>query len=314
MTRPAADSESAPTAPNPKRPTAGAPRPSPADTAADTKEFSRPRLEDRLPVPASPEVAFRVGWRGYDRGQVDTYRARIESDLNTTRTGYERAVRAHAEVAERLRVAQADLARLRSQLSDSPSALSERLREILDLAGQDAHQTRLEAEADADQIRARASNDAQSIVKQARRTAEEIVNETRTEQQRVRAEAEELRVSTRRELDETLAEAQRQREKADTEATARRNAADREARERRERDDADAATRLTEVNRQVAELSRHRDDAHATLARLHKAVATIMEPPKEPANEPAPAPAEAAAPAEEKAEAEPATAGRPKRG
>jgi len=274
--------------------------------ASDTKEFSRPRLEERT-VPPSADVTFRVGWRGYDRGQVDTYRTRVESDLSATRTGYERAVRAHAEVAERLRVAQADLARVRNQLSDSPSALSDRLREILDLAAQDAHQTRLDAEAEADQIRARASNDAQAIVKQARRTAEDIVGETRSEQQRVQVEADELRASTKRELDETRAEAQQLREKADTEAAARRNAADRAARERREREDAAAATKLTDVNRQLAELSRHRDEAHASLARLHQAVATIMEP-----LEAGPV-SEKPAKSEPAKAVEPAAAGRPER-
>src|SRR5882757_1198110 len=94
----------------------------------DTKEFSRPRLDDQTAL-MNPGPGFRVGWRGYDRGAVDMYRARVESDLAATRGAHERAVRAHAQAAERLHATQTELARLRARPTDNPTALSERLRE-----------------------------------------------------------------------------------------------------------------------------------------------------------------------------------------
>src|SRR5205823_646031 len=97
-------------------------------TAADTTEFPRPPLAGDLTVVVSSDPGFRVGWRGYDRIQVDNYRSRVETELASARSAHERAVRAHAQTTERLRAAQTDVGRLRGQLTNSPTGLSDRLR------------------------------------------------------------------------------------------------------------------------------------------------------------------------------------------
>jgi cell division septum initiation protein DivIVA len=295
MTRPAADSGQTPmqpTEPGGRRAPAG------ADTAADTKEFARPQLDDRTAVMRT-DARFHVAWRGYDRRQVDTYRSRVETELAAARHAHERAVRGQAEAGERLRATQAELVRLRAQLTNSPSALSDRLREILDLAGQDAEQTRGDALAEADQIRARATNDAQTIVRQARKNADEIVTTVREDEQKTKAEMEQAQTAARQEFEaaraETLnarqqaeaegqrvreqadAEALRLREQADAEAEARRSAADREAREQREQADAAVAARLSVLEQKLAELTRQRDDALGTLSGLHDAISMTLE-------------------------------------
>lgn len=292
MARSATDS--GPTPPGKRQ----APEPS-ADTEA-TREFALPRLDDRTAVmrPASPPAggsAFRVGWRGYDRHQVDAYRTRLETELAAARDAHERLVRAHAQATERVRAAQADLVRLRAQLADSPSALSERLREILHLAAEEAGQTRsdaqteadrmrADAQTDADEIRARATNDAQALMRQARKNAERIIGEATAELERAKVEIEQEREAVRKERAAALAEADQARERADAEAAAHREAADRESRERRERADADASARLAGLNQQLAALSLKRDEALGVLARLHEAVAMTLDasaPPSE---------------------------------
>lgn len=234
------------------------------------------------------DATFHVAWRGYDRRQVDTYRSRVEGELAAARHAHERAVRGQAESGERLRASQDELVRLRAQLTNSPSALSARLREILDLAGQDAEQTRADALAEADQIRAKATNDAQMVVRGARKTAEGIVNAAREEEQKTKGELEQVQTATRQQFEQARAEALtarqqadaealRVREQADAEAETRRSAADRESREQREQAAAVAAARLRILEQQLTELTRQRDDALATLSGLHDAITTTLE-------------------------------------
>lgn len=287
MTRPATDSGPTPTG----EPDAAHPG---ADTTADTREFPLPRLDDHTAVmrpvsrPPGGGPEFQVAWRGYDRGQVDTYRGRLETELTSARDAHERLVRAHAQATERLRAAQADIVRLRAQLTDSPSALSERLREILHLAAEDAAQTRSEAQAeadrirsesqtDADQIRASATNDAQVVVRQARKTAERILSEASAERDRVKVDVEQQHAAARKEREQARAEADQARERADAEAATRRETADRQARERREKANAEAAARLADLNRQLAALTQKREEALAILAKLHEAVAMTLD-------------------------------------
>jgi colicin import membrane protein len=284
MTRPTSDPEPAAT----RRPTEAshAPPTSTADTTADTQEFSRPRPDADPAAAISADPGFRVSWRGYDRGHVDTYRSRVETELATTRIDYERAARAQAQLGERLRATEADLARLRGQLSNSPSALSERLREILQLAEQDADQTRAVAQAEARQKRADAQTeadqiraDAETALRQAREAAAAVVGRAHAEQQKGKADLEQEQVTVAQRLADATAEAEQARAQADVEATARRDEADQQAREQRDQADAAAAARLRETSEQLAELTRHRDEVIASLSGLHGELAKLLNPP-----------------------------------
>ncbi len=246
----------------------------PASSNTDTREFSRPQLgADPAPV-QSADRGFGVSWRGYDRVEVDNYRSRVESELASTRTAYERAAQAHAQTTEQLRAVQNDLGRVRNQLTNSPTALSDRLREILHLAEQDADQTRSDAQTEAAQIRSSAVADTETIVQQAREAAAEIVNGAREEQQKLMAEAEQLHAAARQQIDEARAE-----------AAAHRTEADRHASEQREQADAAAASRLAEMTQQLSDLARQRDEALATLNGLHQALAEILASTAGPASE-----------------------------
>ena len=257
-----------------------------ADTTADTQQFARPRLDDDLTTVISADSGFRISWRGYDRGQIDRYRSRVETDLANTRIGYQRAVRAQGRLSDQLRAREADLARLRGQLTNSPSALSERLREILQLAEQDAEETRASAQAEAGQTQADARAeadqvraDAEEVVKQAQEAAAEILSRAHAEQQKSRADFEHEQAIVRRQLAEATTEAEQARQHADAEAAARRDQADRLTAERREQADAAAAERLRETSEQLAELTRQRGDVIASLRRLRDELATILNPP-----------------------------------
>ncbi len=239
MTRPA----TGPGRTDADRPTDVRQRPTSSNT--DTREFSRPQLD-----------------------------VEVESDLASTRTAYERAAQAHAQTTERLRAVQNDLGRVRNQLTNSPTALSDRLREILHLAEQDADQTRADAQTEAAQIRSSAVADTEKIVQQARAAAAEIVNGAREEQQKLMAEAEQLHAAARQQIDEARAE-----------AAAHRTEADRHASEQREQADAAAASRLAEMTQQLSDLARQRDEALATLNGLHQALAEILASTAGPASE-----------------------------
>ena len=266
---------------------AGHPPPtSTGDAMADTQEFARLGLEVDPSAAMSADSGFRVGWRGYDRGQVDSYRSRVETDLANTRIGYQRAIHAHERLSEQLRARETDLARVRGQLTDSPSALSERLREILHLAAQDAEETRaaalaeacqtgVEAQADADQLRA----DAETVLKQAQETAAAVVGRAHAEQQNDRAELEQEQATVRQQLAEASVEAERARERAGAEAAARRDEADQQAQERREQAEAAATARLHERSEQLAELTRQRDEVIASLSSLRDKLANVLHPP-----------------------------------
>jgi cell division septum initiation protein DivIVA len=247
----------------------------PTSSSTDTREFSRPQLDADPALVPSTDRGFGVSWRGYDRLEVDNYRSRVESELASTRTAYERAAQAHAQTTERLRAVQNDLGRVRNQLTNSPTALSDRLREILHLAEQDADQTRADAQAEADQIRSRAVADTETIVQQARDTAAEIVNGAREEQQKLIAEAEQLHAAARQQIDEAHAE-----------AASHRSEADRHASEQREHAEAAAASRIAEMTQQLTDLTRHRDEAVAVLSRLHEDLAKALASTAGPASEP----------------------------
>jgi cell division septum initiation protein DivIVA len=247
----------------------------PTSSNAETREFSLPQLAADPGLAPSADRGFGVSWRGYDRVEVDNYRSRVESELASTRTAYERAAQAHAQTTERLRAVQNDLGRVRSQLTNSPTALSDRLREILHLAEQDADQTRADAQTEADQMRSSAVADTEMIVQQARETGAEIVNSARAEQQKLMAEAEQLHAAARQEIEDAHAE-----------AAAHRTEADRHASEQRQQADAAAASRITEMTQQLSDLTRQRDEALATLNGLHQALAEILGSTAGPPNEP----------------------------
>jgi cell division septum initiation protein DivIVA len=284
MTRPSNDSELDPTK------AAGqagqTPPTSAADTTADTQELTRLRLDDDPTTTISARPGFGASWRGYDRDQVDRYRSTVETDLANIRIGYQREVRAHAQLSEQLRARESDLARLRGQLTNSPSALSERLREILHLAEQDAEetraaakaqarQTRADAEAHADQVRA----DAETVLKHAQDAAAGIISRAHAEQQTSKADLEQEQAIFRQQLAEATNEADQARQHADAAAAARRDQAEQQARERREQAEAAAAARLRETSDQLAELTRQRDEAIASLNSLRDKLAKILNPP-----------------------------------
>lgn len=257
-----------------------------ADNLPDTQELATSWLDDDPGAAIGADSEFRVSWRGYDRDQVDSYRSRMEKDLAGARIAYRRAVRAQAQFSELFRSMEADLARLRGELANSPSGLSQRLREILHLAAQDAEDTRAvaqvearqrraAAQAEADQVRA----DAQDVLKEAREAAATILSRAHAEQERVKAELEQEQATVRQQLADAIAEADQARERADADAASRRDEADRQAHERREQANAAAAARLRKTSEELAELTYQRDEAMASLSILRERLFEVLNPP-----------------------------------
>jgi chromosome segregation ATPase len=264
------------------------PLPAPSANSADTQEVAPSSPNDDAGAVIDDDAEFAVTWRGYDRGQVDSYRSRMEKDLASTRIAYRRAVRAQAQFSELFRSMEADLARLRAELANTPSGLSQRLREILQLAAQDAEDTRAvaqvearqrraDAQAEADQVRA----NAQEVLKEAREAAAAILSRAQAEQEKVRSELEQEQATVRQRVADEIAEAEQAREHADATAATRRDEADRQARERREQANAAAAAQLRRTSEDLAELTRQREEAVASLSVLRERLVDVLNPPND---------------------------------
>ena len=188
------------------------------------------------------EPGFRVGWRGYHRLQVGTYRSPVETELVSAAAPRTR-VRARAQSTEQLRAAQAELGRFRGRLTDGPTALSERLREILRLAGRRPTRpgpTRrpkptapLPPRSDAEMILQRPATRPPASSTAPARTAETAGRHgkaqaaARRQLDHRRAEAVRLRDTARTDYASSPPDAQQARDRADTEAAPRRSDADR---------------------------------------------------------------------------------------
>jgi DivIVA domain-containing protein len=201
--------------------------------------------EDLLPLSEEVEPAgFDLVMRGYHRGQVEDYVARVEVALVE-------ADRQHVEDGERLTALAADVAALQSRLADAEqraaglpeasSRLTERMATMLRLAeeeaeqivgqaqdradsamaertahldrreadiagaGAEADQMRLDAQRDAEAVRARTAQEAQATMADARHQAESALAQARAEVDELVRSAHEQADSRTRTAEEDIA-------------------------------------------------------------------------------------------------------------
>jgi cell division septum initiation protein DivIVA len=154
--------------------------------------------EGELSALLGPGPAFHIAMRGYDKGQVDSYLIRSESELTTAQAARDHAVKAHASIGTQLSSCQADVKKLRRELADSaansePAKISDRIRDILQLAADEADDTRAAGVADAEkqlaQAKVNAANSAVPVLEKAKADAERIVHDALGERDRLGAEA-----------------------------------------------------------------------------------------------------------------------------
>jgi chromosome segregation ATPase len=154
--------------------------------------------EGDLGARLGPGPAFNIAMRGYDKGQVDSYLIHNESELNSAQAARDHAVKAHARIGTQLSSCQADVKKLKRALAESaavsePAKISDRIRDILQLAADEADDIRAAGVADAEkqlvQAKITAANAAVPVLEKAKADAERIVHDALGERDRLAEEA-----------------------------------------------------------------------------------------------------------------------------
>ncbi|HJQ02404.1 MAG TPA: hypothetical protein VJ851_12445 [Jatrophihabitans sp.] len=256
-----------------------------------------------LPILDSDDPFFDVGLRGYDKRQVDDYVARAVAQIAELTAARDAALALSAERAALLASQQGQIEALNQRVANSnrppdPATVSDRIREMLQLATEEATQTRHAAELEAERVLAAARAD-----------AERIRNEAVAEQQRLTttaaqrsAEVDQQLAQVRTQVEQLLAEARFKREQLDAESLAartaaeqesarrirtaeedfeitlrqRRTAAQREDAARRAAAEAEARQLVDDAHQRAAELATERERTHQALRELHARLGTVL--------------------------------------
>lgn len=176
-----------------------------------------------LPLLDEDEPIFDVGIRGYDKRQVDSYVSQAETQIAELKAARDAALAISADRAAQLASREAHIESLKQQAVrtvEVPSSVkvSDRIRDMLQLADDEAAQTRRAAEEEAAGIRRAAEQQAEQVLSAARSDAERVRAEAAAAQQRLTAGASQrsaeadqklaqARVQSAAELDKARAEA-----------------------------------------------------------------------------------------------------------
>jgi cell division septum initiation protein DivIVA len=210
---------------------------------------------------------FRVRLHGYDRLEVDNYTAWAEDELVAVRREVDHLLSRYGECSAQLEIS-------RRLLADAPPGreaypISQRVREMLRLAEDEAA-----ALTDA------GARDAERIVAEARTEADARLRKAHEIKQMAVDAADELLDQARR--DRAAAAAQIERVKADAAEILRQAAIERDrlaaqAAQERERADAAATAHLAAVQAEVDDLRRQRDQARQSLRGLTDRIGEALQ-------------------------------------
>jgi cell division septum initiation protein DivIVA len=239
------------------------------ETAGGRPEGSapRPNLTGDLDELLSQRPVFRTRVNGYDRLQVDNYAAWAESELGTLRREVDHLLARFGDCSAELEIS-------RRLLADAPRSrdvfpVSDRVQEMLQLASDEAAAVTEAGAQEAERILAEARTEADARLRKAHEIKEMAVvaaDELHAQARRLRAEANGYIDKARHEAAELLRAAAAARERLDAEA----------ARER-ERLDAAAEARLAEVQAEVEDLRRQRDQARQSLRGLTDRIGEALQ-------------------------------------
>ena len=267
-----------------------------------------------LPLLDSDEPFFDVTMRGYDKRQVDDYVARAVAQIAELEAARDAALATSADRAAQLASREAQIESLRVQAAKKtetldPAAVSDRIRDMLQLATEEAAQTRRSAEveaervltgarAEAERMRAEAAGEQQRLTANAaQRSAEadqklaQARTEAAAELDRARAEALRIVEAARAERDRLDAKAAAARSAADAESAQRRRTAEedfeitlrlrRSEAEQQHAADHEAARATAErlvrdAEARVVELAEERDRTYQALRELHRRLGAVI--------------------------------------
>jgi cell division septum initiation protein DivIVA len=198
----------------------------------------------------STAPVFSARLRGYDPFEVDEYVAWAEGEVAAARREAEHVLARYGACAAELEISRRLLAQ--NPKGRDVSTVSDRVRDILRLAADEASTMVEAAGEEAEQILAEARLEADARLRKARQVKEmaaATADEMRDLAQRDRADAAALREQARAEADELVGGAVAERDRLAAEA-------------------AEARDQLAAVQAELEDLRRQRDDARASLRRL----------------------------------------------
>jgi cell division septum initiation protein DivIVA len=276
--------------------------------AADNQTDLLPLLGDDVPH-------FDIAMRGYDRRQVEEYVSRAEGEIAEIQAARDAALATSADRAAQLASNAAHIESLKRQVAKtatdpvSPANVSDRIRDMLQLATDEATQTRRAAEEEADRVLSAAKADAERVrgeaaAAQQRLTAGATQRSAEADQKLANARTQAVTEleNAKAEIATLVEAAQSERTRLDREAAAARQAADDAAAERRRVADEDfeitlrsrrraaetqaiadhekakviAQSLVEDAQREVIRLASEREAILLSLAELHAKLATLL--------------------------------------
>jgi cell division septum initiation protein DivIVA len=235
--------------------------------AAGDGSVRRPNLTGDLDHLLSQRPIFRTKVNGYDRLQVDNYAAWAESELATLRREVDHLMVRFGESSAELEISRRLLADARRGREVFP--VSDRVHEMLQLAADEAEALREAGVQEAEGILAEARTEADARLRKAHEIKELAVvtaDELNDQARKLRAEANAYIDKARHEAAELLREAAAERDRLAAEA----------ARER-DRVAAEAAAQLADVQAEVDDLRRQRDQARQSLRGLTDRIGEALQ-------------------------------------
>jgi cell division septum initiation protein DivIVA len=235
--------------------------------AGEAAAVARPNLTGDLDELLGMRPIFRTRMNGYDRLQVDNYAAWAEAELATLRREVDHLLARFGESSAELEIS-------RRLLADVPRGrdvfpISDRVQEMLRLAADEATSLTQAGAEEGDRLIAEARIEADAWLRKAREIKEMAIraaDELQEQARRARAEANAQLENVRHQAAEILREAAVERERLAVEAA-------------RERDvsAAAAAARLADVQAQVDDLRRQRDEARQSLRGLTDRIGEALQ-------------------------------------
>ncbi len=227
----------------------------------------RPNLTGDLDELLGIRPLFRTRMHGYDPLQVDNYAAWVESELTALRREVDHLLVRFGDCSAELEIS-------RRLLADAPRGkdvfpVSDRVQEMLQLASDEAAALTEAGAVEAERLLAEARTEADAWLRKAHEIKEMAVvaaDELQDQARRLRAEATAQVEKARHQAAELLRQAAAERERLDAEATLER---DRVA--------AAAEARLADVQAEVDDLRRQRDQARQSLWRLTDRIGEALQ-------------------------------------
>ena len=228
---------------------------------------SRPNLTGDLDELLGIRPLFRTRMHGYDPLQVDNYAAWAETELTTLRRQVDHLLVRFGDCSAELEIS-------RRLLADAPRGkdvfpVSDRVTEMLQLASDEAAALTEAGAVEAERLLAEARTEADAWLRKAHEIKEMAVlaaDELQGQARRLRAEATAALEKARHEAAELLRQAAVERERLDAEAA-----------QERDRLAAVAAARLADVQSEVDDLRRQRDQARQSLRGLTDRIGEALQ-------------------------------------